>query len=78
TIWEEKDCFKIQKYHKQNTRSHKECWFFGKNCHLQSDCFKKNNKKKFILTTDGSSKGVGAVLSQRNNEKENVIEYFSQ
>ncbi|KAM0686685.1 Zinc knuckle, partial [Conglomerata obtusa] len=32
---EEKDCFKIQKYQKQNTWSHKECWFCGKKGHLQ-------------------------------------------
>jgi len=34
-------------------------------------------KGKFILDTDASNAGIGAVLSQIQNGEEHVIEYFS-
>jgi len=35
-------------------------------------------KEKFILDTDASNAGIGAVLSQIQNGEEHVIEYFSR
>ncbi|MCA9766889.1 MAG: hypothetical protein KC455_10785, partial [Carnobacterium sp.] len=36
-----------------------------------------NNEDPFILTTDASGIGVGAILSQVQNGEERVVEYFS-
>ena len=37
-----------------------------------------NPPSRFVLDTDASSWSIGAVLSQKQNGKEKVIDYFSQ
>ncbi|MGL6131244.1 MAG: ribonuclease H family protein [Fusobacteriaceae bacterium] len=38
-----------------------------------------NFTQQFILTTDASQTGIGAILSQKNQDgKERVISYFSR
>lgn len=42
----------------------------------ETDSFLTKNKKIYILDTDASKNGIGAMLTQVQDDKERVIEYY--